>query len=234
MIVTADPLGDFNATSQILRYSALAREVTIPRVPSVTSQILASGPAGSSSSSSSSSRPNSVTSGRHSPTVAMEEFEHAQQEILRLQEETDILRLQLSEETSRRRAAEASWRAAEEHMLEVEQEVRDDCYNEMENRLQAERRRWKGAWAEEADRNDERFDRKLDILSRSVHVHEDDEDNQEGGGDEKTSRLEMENERLKRKLEDLERELQGKSPTRKQRVLKARKWEADVVVGGSP
>src|SRR5690606_4112554 len=34
MIVTADPLGDYNATSQILRYSALAREVTVPRAPS--------------------------------------------------------------------------------------------------------------------------------------------------------------------------------------------------------
>lgn len=41
MIVTADPHGDFNATSQILRYSALAREVTVPRVPSITQTILA-------------------------------------------------------------------------------------------------------------------------------------------------------------------------------------------------
>ncbi|KAM7198382.1 kinesin-like motor protein 9 [Naviculisporaceae sp. PSN 640] len=44
MIVTADPLGDFNATSQILRYSALAREVTVPRVPSLTQTLLASAP----------------------------------------------------------------------------------------------------------------------------------------------------------------------------------------------
>jgi cell division septum initiation protein DivIVA len=40
MIVTADPHGDFNATSQILRYSALAREVTVPRIPSITQTIL--------------------------------------------------------------------------------------------------------------------------------------------------------------------------------------------------
>ncbi|KAK4202788.1 P-loop containing nucleoside triphosphate hydrolase protein [Triangularia verruculosa] len=40
MIVTADPHGDYNATSQILRYSALAREVTVPRVPSITHTIL--------------------------------------------------------------------------------------------------------------------------------------------------------------------------------------------------
>ncbi|AEO60509.1 hypothetical protein MYCTH_2309747 [Thermothelomyces thermophilus ATCC 42464] len=41
MIVTADPHGDYNATSQILRYSALAREVTVPRIPSITQTILA-------------------------------------------------------------------------------------------------------------------------------------------------------------------------------------------------
>jgi hypothetical protein len=41
MIVTADPHGDFNATSQILRYSALAREITVPRIPSITQTILA-------------------------------------------------------------------------------------------------------------------------------------------------------------------------------------------------
>ncbi|KAL2148619.1 hypothetical protein VTH82DRAFT_2173 [Thermothelomyces myriococcoides] len=41
MIVTADPHGDYNATSQILRYSALAREITVPRIPSITQTILA-------------------------------------------------------------------------------------------------------------------------------------------------------------------------------------------------
>lgn len=40
MIVTADAHGDYNSTSQILRYSALAKEVTVPRVPSITEKIL--------------------------------------------------------------------------------------------------------------------------------------------------------------------------------------------------
>ncbi|KAK4163157.1 P-loop containing nucleoside triphosphate hydrolase protein [Cladorrhinum sp. PSN259] len=44
MVVTADPLGDYNSTSQILRYSALAREVTVPRIPSI-SQTIQSGTA---------------------------------------------------------------------------------------------------------------------------------------------------------------------------------------------
>lgn len=49
MIVTADPHGDFNATSQILRYSALAREVTVPRIPSITQAILTAAASGSAS-----------------------------------------------------------------------------------------------------------------------------------------------------------------------------------------
>lgn len=48
MIVTADPHGDFNATSQILRYSALAREITVPRIPSVTQTILTAAAAAAS------------------------------------------------------------------------------------------------------------------------------------------------------------------------------------------
>lgn len=40
MIVTADAYGDYNATSQILRYSALAREIAVPRIPSITETIL--------------------------------------------------------------------------------------------------------------------------------------------------------------------------------------------------
>ena len=45
---------------------------------------------------------------------------------------------------------------------------------------------------------------------------------------ERVEELERENEALKRKVEMLEREAQMKSPIKKQRVLKARKWEVDV------
>lgn len=70
MIVTADPHGDFNATSQILRYSALAREVTVPRVPSITQTILTAAaqapqqPSTSPAASPTLSRPFSPLSGR--------------------------------------------------------------------------------------------------------------------------------------------------------------------------
>lgn len=219
MIVTADPVGDFNATSQILRYSALAREVTVPRIPSVTSQIL--------SGDIVHDRPGSSSGRNQSPAAAGEELEQASKEITRLSEEVDILALQLAEETTRRQTAETCWAASEERMQALEQEVRDECYDEMEQRLETERRRWKAAWDEEADRNDEHLDRKLDILANAtsdIEIYEDPEPTQ----DQHVQALEAQNEALRQRVEQLERELLGRSPTKKQRVLKTKKWEVDV------
>ncbi|KAK3996202.1 P-loop containing nucleoside triphosphate hydrolase protein [Cladorrhinum sp. PSN332] len=63
MVVTADPVGDYNATSQILRYSALAREVTVPRIPSISQMIL------SGTAPHQTQRPPSSTSSVESPTL---------------------------------------------------------------------------------------------------------------------------------------------------------------------
>jgi hypothetical protein len=216
MIVTADPLGDFNATSQILRYSALAREVTVPRIPSVTSTILAGVLTQHSRCPSG--------SGSISPTAALEELEAASNEIMRLNDEMDILSIQLTEETARRQTAETCLQASEERMLIREQEIRDECCEEMEQRIANEIRRLKLAWDEEADRNDEHLDRKIDILARGIQIYEDPEPTAE----ERVTELESENESLRRRIEGLQRELLGKSPTKKQRVLKAKKWEVDV------
>lgn len=147
MIVTADPLGDFNATSQILRYSALAREVTVPRIPSVSSTIL--------SSTVTSHRPQTqIASGRTSPinpgsTDDGAVLEMAFSEIARLGEEVDILNIRLREEEGRRREAEEGWQRAEEKAEEIEGLVREECWGEMEEKLAEERRRWMGAWGEE-------------------------------------------------------------------------------------
>lgn len=181
MIVTADPLGDFNATSQILRYSALAREVTVPRIPSVSSTILAG-----SIACSGTHKPDA--NGRTSPVAAHTDeavVEMAFSEIARLSEEVEVLGVKLSEEESRRREAEEAWQQAEERAEEIEREVREECWEDMEGKLAEERRRWIGAWGEEvhcsfhflqrltnsalkADRNDEHLDRKLDILTKGI------------------------------------------------------------------
>lgn len=146
MIVTADPLGDFNATSQILRYSALAREVTVPRIPSVASTTL-SGTTGSSSSNKS-----QLTSGRTSPNSVIADeavVEMAFSEIARLTEEVEILGVRLADEERRRREAEEAWQRVEEKAEEIEREVREECWEEMERKLEEERRRWMNAWGEE-------------------------------------------------------------------------------------
>jgi hypothetical protein len=216
MIVTANPTGDFNATSQILRYSALAREVTVPRIPSVTEQVF--GTAGLPPAS----------SGRNTPSTTHEDLEIALREVARLAEERDILSLELEEERSRRESAEASWTAAEHRMQEVEQEVRDECYADFEARLDQERRRWKSAWEEEADRNDEHLDRKIDVLAKGIdstfEIHED----QAPTEAEKVRGLEDENDALRRKVEMLEKEMLQRSPVKKtQRVLKAKRWQGE-------
>lgn len=222
MIVTADPLGDFNATSQILRYSALAKEVTVPRIPSVTSTILAGTAA---------SKGFVTASGRTTPSAAAEELERALCEIAALREQIDVSQLRLEEEIQRRRAAEASWKAAEERLDQVEAEVRDEVFSEMEARLADEQRRWRAARDQEHDYNDEHIDRKLEILTKGIEIHEDPEPTT----DERVEELEDENERLKAKIASLQREQGLRSPSKKMRVLKTRKWEGSGFgLDGSP
>ncbi|TID25404.1 putative kinesin family protein [Venturia nashicola] len=231
MIVTADPVGDFNATSQILRYSALAREVTVPRIPSVTSTIMV-GPA----------LTRSISSGRNTPQHIIEDLEQSYIQITRLSDQVHILGLQLQEERERRVNAEISWQAAEMRMEGVEQEIRDECYAEMESRVELERRRWKGAWEEERDMNDEHLDKKIEILARGIEVYEDEDcevrpaakDDVES---EKMRELEDENEALRRKVDMLEREMHSRSPVKlKQRVLKGKKFTLETdenIFGGA-
>ena len=210
MIVTADPLGDFNATSQILRYSALAREVTVPRIPSVSSTILAGivNNSGESSHDRQRSASGSSQNGQV-PGADSEMVEMAFSEIARLNEEVEILNVRLAEEEGRRHEAEENWQRAEEQAERVEMEVREECWGEMEQKLSEERRRWVAAWGEETDRNEEHLDRKMDLLSKGIQIHEDPED-----ANAYTQQLEIDNDMLRRKLDNLERELQCRSPTK--------------------
>lgn len=223
MVVTADPKSDFNATSQILRYSALAREVTVPRIPSTTSTILSGLPQ---------KYPASVatSSGRTTPSAVLEELESSNAEIARLTQQIEIFALRLSEETARRKAAEASWAAAEEHMAELEQDIRDECYAEMETAVDQERRRWQAALDNEQDNQQAHLDSKIDVVIKAtkaqmrdeVKVYEDPDPELRDRVDE----LERENEVLKARLEARERDAQTRSasPVKKMRVLKAKKW----------
>ncbi|EPS30108.1 hypothetical protein PDE_05058 [Penicillium oxalicum 114-2] len=204
MIVTADPLGDYNATSQILRYSALAREVTVPRVPSLAGSI-ASVP---------SERGRSI-SGRISPNDGLtEELERAFAEIARLTKDCHNFAIRLAEEEIARSEAEHRLQAAEDRCVMIEQEVREECWADMEEQVEAERRRWQAAWDEQIGRHDDLVDKKIELVSRGFDIYEDPQSTTH----ERIEELESENVQLRRRLATLEREMSSQSPTRKPRT----------------
>ncbi|KIW93888.1 uncharacterized protein Z519_05203 [Cladophialophora bantiana CBS 173.52] len=213
MIVTADPLGDFNATSQILRYAAMAREVTVPRVPSVTSTILGGGIQGKAAQTGRST-PHDVASSY----FITKELEQATHEAARLAEECDFLAVKLAEEEIKRTEAELKLQAAEEKLAVMEQEVREECWTEMEERLDEERERWRAAWEQERLRGEAYVDGKLEILEKTakITIHED-------APSGRIEELERENETLRAKLRALQQEMQTRSPTKKSRGTAASK-----------
>ncbi|TGJ79265.1 hypothetical protein E0Z10_g9493 [Xylaria hypoxylon] len=240
MIVTADPFGDFNATSQILRYSALAREVTVPRIPSITSTILSSShPAGQfqqpepslvSSSATSSpvlqQRPFFHPSGNHSRTFSPASdtergtMENAALEIARMADIIDQLNGELTQETEARMAAEAQLMSMEDRIMDLEQEIREECYVDFEQRLAMEMNRWKASLSLEHERGGEHWDRKVEVLARSVGVivtAPSDEDDVENEDKENVliENLEQENERLRREVGILKRELTSRTPSKR-------------------
>ncbi|KAK3687183.1 P-loop containing nucleoside triphosphate hydrolase protein [Podospora appendiculata] len=196
MIVTADPNGDFNATSQILRYSALAREVTVPRIPSITQTILTNAaaaplpcpspvdspplhprtfyPPPSSSAGSYMyplSSPNierTFSPGSPGTDVNRGTMEIAALEIARLSEEVDYLRQGLEAERSGRYEAESHLLTMEDRMLELEQVIREECAEEFERRLEIEMARWRANMQVELERGEEHWGRKIEVFERSM------------------------------------------------------------------
>jgi hypothetical protein len=234
MIVTADPLGDFNATSQILRYSALAREVTVPRIPSVTSTILSGTTTGGRSYF------GGTASGRNTPSALHEELETALAAIAQLRADLEVTQVRLEEETTRRIQTENSWKAAEMRIDEIEAEVREEVWSEMESKLALEQRRWRAQRDAELDAQDSHLDKKLEILTRGMSIYEDEEaekENREEGSQEfkvdfivdeegRVQELEDENAMLKERIALMEREKEvQRSPSKKMRILKTRKWD---------
>ncbi|POR33517.1 Kinesin-like protein [Tolypocladium paradoxum] len=224
MIVTADPRGDFNATSQILRYSALAREVTVPRIPSITATILAGAPLAGNSLPPHAAQhharpfmpPGSSSYRNHTPPSSADEratMEIAALEIARMSDDMDQLRDELEHQTEARLTAEAHLLSMEDRLLDLEAAVRDDCATEFEQRLTLELARFKASLALEQERNDEHWDRKVDVLERGL-----DGPDAAGECDKENVLVEdlaQEVERLRRENAVLKRELAGRSPSKR-------------------
>ncbi|KAI8669996.1 Kinesin motor domain-containing protein [Fusarium sp. Ph1] len=222
MIITADPRGDFNATSQILRYSALAREVTVPRIPSITATILAHPPPKTTTRSPSPVHhhtrpfmpPGSASFRNYTPPMSSDErqtMEIAALEIARLSDETDQLREEVDRQTEARISAEAHLLSMEERMLDMEAAIREDCAAEFEQRLSMEMARWKASMALEQERNEEHWDRKVEILERGLAPDDSDYDKENVLIED----LEEEVERLRHENGILKRELASRSPSKR-------------------
>ncbi|KAL8416361.1 hypothetical protein RB596_006787 [Gaeumannomyces avenae] len=282
LIVNADPHGDFSATSQILRYSALACEVTAPRIPSITQAILAAtatkgaahqqhqGNQSMANSSMLSSSPVLSPTSHHRPffapsgssgsvpqyyhsggspniqrtlspsinTASSDEratMEAAALEIARLSEELDYMRSTVETERSRRVEAESQLLSLEDRLLELEQEIREDCMVEFEQRLVVEMARWKASLELEKERGEEHWDRKVEVLERlqvaspggDSHDEHDDKENV------LVENLEEENERLRREVMVLKRELAGRSPTKRKPLMEREDLATEDVGPGS-
>ncbi|PTB43620.1 hypothetical protein M441DRAFT_56613 [Trichoderma asperellum CBS 433.97] len=216
MIVTADPLGDFNATSQILRYSALAREVTVPRAPSFSAGMLSPGGNGHAAPRSFGNNGFGSVRSHFSPVTATDErvtMEIAALEIARMSDEIEQLRGEIEVQSEARIAAEAHLLSAEDRMIDIEAAVREECALEFEQRLAVELARFKASMQIEKERHEEHWDRKVDILERSLDSGTFDEDFDKENV--LVENLTQEVERLRRENTILKRELSSRSPSKR-------------------
>jgi len=239
MIVTADARGDFNATSQILRYSALAREVTVPRIPSVTSTLF-----------STAATTTTTATAPHNHAVLISSTSTAPSTNPRLPcttcathaVEIATLRFALDEE-----------RASHAKELETQEyNVRADCWDSFELELDKQRARWQEAWEEERERAEAHGDNKLEVLAKALAAEKQDEDDdidnhagenvaaaaaeleemrkllrqakrEKAALQEEVREMKQKNEWLARERQE-QREKSARTPSRKVKVLKARPW----------
>ncbi|KAF3939058.1 Kinesin-4 [Dactylella cylindrospora] len=203
IIVTADPSGDFNATSQMLKYSALAKSSVNPRPPmqvltgsrnvSATSQVSqfsqGSGMSGSTAvMNNEDGRPGSAMSQDAAASMIAN------------------LQRQLREAEERRKETERKLAEANAKCLQIERVVREEVTNDMEKKMRLMERKMLVKLEEGVEREEEHVDRKLDMLKRTLLESNDENDRARDVEIEQYVReLEQENSALKREIQSLKR-----------------------------
>ena len=221
MIVTADPQGDYATTLQMLRYSALASEITVPRVAS-TRVVSASGGAPFAAEPTKNPTTPATTADGPEDLPFVVDNELIARLVTRLEETESLFRkaddarksaekqctealqrLVLAKQRAKeaeQRAKEADLRAeeAEEQALQIEMQVREELSGEFERREKALFGAYLRRIREEEEAGREFVDRKVELAMRGLSLDsggedEDDEDGREEneGGSEAWERIEV-------------------------------------------
>ncbi|KAF3158883.1 hypothetical protein TWF106_001122 [Orbilia oligospora] len=223
IVVTADPAGDFNATSQMLKYSALAKSSVNLRPPTVMS--------GRSASGSSLFSHFSVVSGctEERPDSSLSALSAASSHRAMLSQDMMnmivLLQRQLKEADEKIKAAEKRAEEADARCLEIEMQVREEVTSDMELRMSMMEKRMLLKLQDQAEKEEMHVDHKLDILKRTLMETNDENDRARDMEIEEYIReLEAENNSLKNEVQALKRKrANGESPL-KERSLNRLKF----------
>ncbi|KAK6356660.1 hypothetical protein TWF718_001000 [Orbilia javanica] len=223
IIVTADPAGDFNATSQMLKYSALAKSSVNPRPPTVMSGRSVSGSSLFSHfsvvSGSTEERPDSALSAL---SVLSGPRAMLSQDMMNM---IVLLQRQLREADEKVKAAEKKAEEAEAKCLEIEMQVREEVTSDMELRIGLMEKRMLLKLQDQAEKEEVHVDHKLDILKRTLMETNDENDRaRDMEIEEYVRELEAENNSLRNEVQALKRKrANGESPL-KERSLNRLKF----------
>ncbi|KAF3921243.1 Kinesin-4 [Orbilia brochopaga] len=227
IIVTADAAGDFNATSQMLKYSALAKSSVNPRPPM---QVLNGSRTVSATSSISQLSQGSGISG--STAIAMVSDDgnsnNGRPESAMSQDAANMisaLQTQLKQAEERWKEMERKLAEANQRCVQIERDVREEVTGDMELQMQLMQRKMLNKLEEGVEREEEHLDRKLDMLKRTLLESNDENDRARDVEIEQYVReLEAENYALRSEVQSLKRKrVNGDSPL-KERSLNRLKF----------
>ncbi|KAI5813865.1 P-loop containing nucleoside triphosphate hydrolase protein [Pyronema omphalodes] len=192
MCVTADPGGDYNSTVQILRYSAMAREEE-PELETYNRP------------------PTSYVSSSTVPRKS--DLESPTTQSLTIPDPRDAL---ISHLLAELQASQQLCRDLEERCNNIEVSVRIEMADEMDRQLDLLRKSFDAERRKEKIATRNFVDDKLEILKRGMEAEFSNYPYQEQIRD-----LEEENEILRQELDAIRKDMRGRSPVKKMRVITA-------------